>query len=295
MTVAIRRARDDDVPFLAALLQHADVAPYLAAGRARDEGELARLVARSEAEPEGFGVYVIEVDGELAGTTTFEVVNRRSAIAELSGQAVHPSFRGRAVSAQAAALLRDELFAVGVHRLELEVYAGNERGLRSARRSGFTREGVRRRAYRRGGEWVDGIVFGLVREDLDRPDPAGLGLVCRHATVHVSALEPALAFYVDVLGLDLLERGDSFFAVAAGDVRLSVFAGFERAPEERARQTGVTLILAAPDVEAAYRAVVERGLEPLGGIAEAAGFLRFFSVLDPDGTLVSVAEYLQQP
>jgi hypothetical protein len=33
-------------------------------------------------------------------------------------------------------------------------------------------------------------------------------------------------------------------------------------------------------------------VEPLGGIAEAGEFLRFFSVLDPDGTLVSIAEYL---
>ena len=37
---------------------------------------------------------------------------------------------------------------------------------RHAERSGFIREGVKRKAYHRHGEWVDGVLFGLVREDL---------------------------------------------------------------------------------------------------------------------------------
>jgi len=32
---------------------------------------------------------------------------------------------------------------------------------------GFAREGVRRKAYDRHGEWVDGVLYGLVREDLE--------------------------------------------------------------------------------------------------------------------------------
>ncbi len=284
--------------FLVELVTHEEVAPFLATVRASSREEVAALVARSEAEPEAFGVFVIEVDGERAGTAQFERVNRRSQIAGLSGLAVHPAHRGRGVADEGArALQRHLFFDLGFHRLQLEVYGFNERGLRHAERVGFVREGVRRLAYRRGDEWVDGILFGLVREDLERPSSAGRGaleLTFRQATVHVSALEPALDFYVGVLGLELLERGDSFFAARAGDVRLSFFAGFEQAPGERARQTGVTLILATPDVEDAFRTVRARGVEPLGGIAEAGGFLRFFSVLDPDGTLVSIAQYLEQ-
>jgi RimJ/RimL family protein N-acetyltransferase len=33
-------------------------------------------------------------------------------------------------------------------------------------RAGFVREGVRRKAYWRHGEWVDGVLYGLVAEDL---------------------------------------------------------------------------------------------------------------------------------
>jgi RimJ/RimL family protein N-acetyltransferase len=32
------------------------------------------------------------------------------------------------------------------------------------------REGVKRKAYLRHGEWVDGVLFGLLREDLEREE-----------------------------------------------------------------------------------------------------------------------------
>ena len=48
-----------------------------------------------------------------------------------------------------------------------EIYAFNQRAITHAERSGFVREGVKRKAYWRHGEWVDGVMFGLVREDLE--------------------------------------------------------------------------------------------------------------------------------
>jgi RimJ/RimL family protein N-acetyltransferase len=56
---------------------------------------------------------------------------------------------------------------LGYHRLQLEIYAFNERAMAHAERSGFVREGVRRKAYLRHGDWVDGVMFGLVCEDLE--------------------------------------------------------------------------------------------------------------------------------
>ena len=53
------------------------------------------------------------------------------------------------------------------HRIELEVYGFNERAIRHFERSGFQKEGVKRRAYLRHDEWVDGVLFGLVQEDLE--------------------------------------------------------------------------------------------------------------------------------
>jgi len=170
--VSIRRARLDDVEFLVELFTHEDVEPFLAAVRPKERDAVAEEIARSDADPEAFGVFVIEVDGQRAGTMHFERANRRSRIADLGGLAVHPDFRGGRVSDEAARLFQRHLIRdLGFHRVQLEVYGFNERAMRHAERSGFTREGVRRKAYWRNDEWVDGVLFGLVAEDLeDRPD-----------------------------------------------------------------------------------------------------------------------------
>jgi RimJ/RimL family protein N-acetyltransferase len=98
----------------------------------------------------------------------FEVANKRSRIASLGRLAVHPRERGRGVADEAARQLqRHLLLELGYHRLELEIYGFNERAIRHAERAGFVREGVKRKAYWRHGEWQDGVLFALVREDLD--------------------------------------------------------------------------------------------------------------------------------
>jgi RimJ/RimL family protein N-acetyltransferase len=168
MTVSLRRANENDVAFLVELLTNDDVQPFLAAARPRGRSELLELIGRSQREPEHFGVFVIEHDGEPAGTVEFELVNRRSSIAHVGGLAVHPRFRGRRVGEQAARLVQRHLIVeLGIHRLQLEVYGFNERALAHAERAGWVREGVKRRAYRRGDGWVDGVMFGLTREDLE--------------------------------------------------------------------------------------------------------------------------------
>jgi RimJ/RimL family protein N-acetyltransferase len=168
VNVSIRRARPDDLDFLVELFTHEDVEPFLAAVRPKDAASVAALIARSEEDPDAFGVFVIEVDGAPAGTMQFERANRRSRIADLGGLAVHPDFRGGRVSDDAARLFQRHLIEeLGFHRMQMEVYAFNERAIRHAERSGFTREGVRRKAYWRDERWVDGVLFGLVAEDLE--------------------------------------------------------------------------------------------------------------------------------
>jgi RimJ/RimL family protein N-acetyltransferase len=168
VTVSIRRATPDDVDFLVSLVTHDDVEPFLAAVRAKDRDDVLEEVERSQSEPDAFGVFVIEVEGELAGTMHFERTNRRSRIASLGGLAVHPEHRGRRIADEAARMFQRHLLEdLGFHRLQLEIYGFNERAQRHAERAGFTREGVRRKAYWRNDEWVDGVLYGLVAEDLD--------------------------------------------------------------------------------------------------------------------------------
>jgi RimJ/RimL family protein N-acetyltransferase len=164
----IRRATEADLDFMADLAAHDEVEPFMAAVSARNRDELAEEVLRSDQEPELHGRFVVEVEGRPAGVVAFDVANRRSRIAYLHAIMLDPAHRGRGIAAAATRLLvRHLVFDLDYHRVQLEVYGFNEHALRHFERAGFRREGVRRQAYWRHGGWVDGILFGLVREDLE--------------------------------------------------------------------------------------------------------------------------------
>jgi RimJ/RimL family protein N-acetyltransferase len=167
VSVSIRAATPDDVDFLAELYADEDVRPFLAAAGSYDRDGVAERIAR---DPEAGGLMVVELDGEQAGAMDWEVSNRRSRIVHVSGLAVHPRFRGRRLADDAARLFQRHLIRErGFHRIELEIYGFNERAQRHAERSGFVREGVKRKAYRHGDGWIDGVLYAFVEEDLAEP------------------------------------------------------------------------------------------------------------------------------
>jgi RimJ/RimL family protein N-acetyltransferase len=165
--VELRRAKRPDADFLLELLADEDIRPFLGPRTATSRDEVLEEIERSLAEPESFGRFVIELDGEPAGMLGFHVANERNRIARLERLAIDPRFRGRRLADVAARqfqrLLLEEL---GYHRLELEIYAFNERACAHAERAGFVREGRKRRAYLRDGDWVDSILFALLVDDL---------------------------------------------------------------------------------------------------------------------------------
>lgn len=181
--VRLRRATDADLDFLLELEQHHDVEPYLEGGIARPQEEVRAELERQREQPREVGRLVIEVEQDgvwrPVGAMSFSLKNRRSQIAWLGRLAVHPDSRGRHLSDAAARLLQRYLiFDLGYHRLELEIYGFNDRAQRHVERSGFVREGVKRKAYRYRDGWTDGVLYGLVREDLEedaagRADPRG--------------------------------------------------------------------------------------------------------------------------
>ena len=170
----LRRAERHDVDFLADLAVNEDVGPFLAAVSARDPDAFLEEIERAEGSPREHGRFVIEIDADgvtlAAGAVAFAVANRRSRIAHLFGLMVHPEFCGRGLAhAATRRFARYLVYELGYHRVELECYGFNDRAIRHFERAGFIREGVRRKAYWRHGEWVDGVLFGLVREDLEAP------------------------------------------------------------------------------------------------------------------------------
>jgi RimJ/RimL family protein N-acetyltransferase len=165
--VELRRAKPPDADFLLELLADDDVRQFLGPRTAATRDDVVEEIERSLAEPGSFGRFVIELDGEPAGMLGFHLLSERNRIARLERLAVHPRFRGRRLADEAARLFQRHLLEeLGFHRLELEIYAFNERACAHAERSGFVREGRKRKAYLKNGEWVDSVLYALVPEDL---------------------------------------------------------------------------------------------------------------------------------
>jgi RimJ/RimL family protein N-acetyltransferase len=161
----------EDAEFLVSLAADDEVSPFLAVLSARDPDAFAEEIGRGYDAPREHGRFVIEVDSGAAwgaaGSIAFEVANRRSRVAHLYGLMVRPDFRGRGLAQAATRLFtRHLIFDLGYHRVQLECYGFNERAIRHFERAGYVKEGVRRKSYWRNEEWVDGVLFGMVREDL---------------------------------------------------------------------------------------------------------------------------------
>jgi RimJ/RimL family protein N-acetyltransferase len=166
--IDLRRATPDDVDWLVALYNDDDTEPFLSSRKSRTAETILDEVERSLREPQRIGRMIVEVDGERAGVMAFDEVSEANRIAHLGGLAVHPDFRGRGVADDAARIFQRYLiFELGFHRLELACYGFNDRAIRHSERVGFVREGVKRRAYLRHGEWQDAVLFALLREDLE--------------------------------------------------------------------------------------------------------------------------------
>ena len=167
MSVTLRRARPDDADFLLELVTDEDTEPFLGRPTRTREAVVAD-VERSEREPDEFGWFVFELDGERVGCVSFRRVNERNRIAEAGRFAIHPRFRGRRLGDDAARLFQRHLLRdLGFHRVEVQIYGFNERAIAHAERVGYVREGVKRRAYVKFGEWQDAVLFSLLQEDLE--------------------------------------------------------------------------------------------------------------------------------
>ena len=167
MPVELRRANRSDAGFLLDLITAKDTREFLGGPTAGTLESVLADIERSEHEPEAFGWLVAERDGERIGCAAYGVVNERSRIVEGRRLAVHPRFRGERLGDDVARAFQQLVLGdLGFHRLELQIYGFNDRAIAHAERVGYVREGVKRKAYLKDGEWQDAVLYSMLRDEL---------------------------------------------------------------------------------------------------------------------------------
>ena len=166
--VRLRPAEAADVDFLLALAADPEIEPFMGVLGVRERDDLLRRIERGRAEPERSGRMVIEHDGTAVGALAYDLTPGGSPPSViLHAVMLDPAARGRGVAREAVRLAGRHLIRdLGHHRVQLECYGFNERAIRLFERAGYVREGVKREAYHRHGAWEDGVMFGLIEDDL---------------------------------------------------------------------------------------------------------------------------------
>lgn len=104
--------------------------------------------------------------GEWAGEVVLSELSRQNESCGFRILLQGPRFYGRGLGTEATKLMIGYAFSmVGVHRIELEVYAFNPRARHVYEKAGFVYEGTKRDALRWDGEWVDCHCMALLASD----------------------------------------------------------------------------------------------------------------------------------
>lgn len=163
----LRPATGNDLSYLANLARHPEVEPYLAPGGPTDE-RLEEMLSEWPLAGDAFGLFVIEADtAQPLGGLALQIGSAHSRICNLRQLMVDPAVRRAGVGTAAVRLACGRaLIEHGLHRVQTETYGDNHVAQRLFERVGFAREGVRRHAYWRRDQWVDGVLFGILAEEM---------------------------------------------------------------------------------------------------------------------------------
>lgn len=121
-------------------------------------------------------------------------------------------------------------------------------------------------------------------------------LECSHIMLNVSDLKRARTFYIDQLGMSVIEEYPTMFAYCAGHVRFTVVGGgTQQDPDSDVADPPATIMFRTTDIDASVLELKAKGVKFLGDIEEAPGFMRHIALLDPDNNVVYIAQYFRDP
>jgi RimJ/RimL family protein N-acetyltransferase len=175
--VGIRRLRPLDARALLRMVARPEVARLLfeEMGQLPSSFELGLLIwSHRLANRPDFGI--VDRAGRLIGCVRFWRISRINRNAMLTIFIGEPSLWGKGLGSEALRLaLRYAFEEMELERVELQVFAFNERAIRSYEKIGFRREGVRRGALYRDGAYHDIILMGIRRFEFALAEASTVG------------------------------------------------------------------------------------------------------------------------
>ena len=167
-TATLRELRMSDAPSLLAMLSTEEVARFISPPPTTVEG-FERFIAWAHAQRMAgrYVCFAVVPAGDDTAVGLFQVRQLEPGFATSDwGFAIGSGLCGSGLFLACARLVVDFTFEeLGVHRLEARACVRNGRGNGALRKVGAMQEGVLRRSFFRHGEYLDQVLWSILRED----------------------------------------------------------------------------------------------------------------------------------
>lgn len=163
--VTLRPLGPEDVGMLSVRHNHPETRFALFEWEPKGDGALSEQIQVWERDPHTLLLAICERrTGRCVGLTGLVRIDWVSRAAVFFLAIAHPDDWSKGFGGEATRLMCDHAFAtMNLQRIQLHVWAKNERGIRAYERAGFEREGVLRRAMYHGGVYEDFWVMAKLR------------------------------------------------------------------------------------------------------------------------------------
>jgi RimJ/RimL family protein N-acetyltransferase len=177
--VILRELRRDDAAPLFAMLTADEVARFISPPPTTIEGFESFIAwARRQRLSGAYASFAVTLEGYDTAIGLFQIRELEPGFAAAEwGFAIGSAFWGTGLFKASADLVLDFAFeTLGVHRLEARAAVRNGRGMGALRKLGAVQEGLLRRSFLRGGEYLDQALYAILADDWraareDRPAP----------------------------------------------------------------------------------------------------------------------------
>lgn len=178
--VRLTALRRDDLPTYTRWFQDYEMRRYLSLVAAPATAEQEEAWYERAVKDHGKGSYTFAIralaDDRLLGNAGLQLMTAKDRWARFGIFLGERDTWGQGYGTDATRLiLRYAFLELGLHRVELDVYSFNPRGVRAYEKAGFRREATRREALYREGQYHDIHVMGILRPEWEALYPQAAG------------------------------------------------------------------------------------------------------------------------